>query len=163
LVKVSKHSYPNGMIAGVFGAAGSHNDLGTLNLSRLSEYLEENLFPDHAMAGDVLPAIFGDSIFINANHSTIIARYRVVDFALHEQQLNCRLNFWLSGVRQSIEHMYGQMFNLFRLMKQPRQFVLFSDAQIADRAAVNAFFILNCYTCLNGSPCNFDSPLRSLL
>ena len=73
------------MIAGVFGAAGSHNDLGTLNLSRLLEYLERILFPDHAMASGVLPAVFGDFIFINANHSTIIARYKVVDFALNEQ------------------------------------------------------------------------------
>jgi hypothetical protein len=142
------------MIAGVFGAAVSHNNLGTLNLSCLSEYLEEVLFPDHAMAGGVFPAVFGDSIFINANHSTIIACYRVVDFVLNEQQLTRRLNFRLSGDRQSIEHMYSQMFTSFRLMKPPRQFVLFSDAQIAYRTAVNAFFILNCYTCLNGSPCN---------
>jgi len=60
------------MVAGVFGSSSSHNDLGVLNLSRLQEYLEEILFPDHLMLGDVLPTLYGDAIFQNANHTTII-------------------------------------------------------------------------------------------
>jgi hypothetical protein len=147
------------MIAGVFGAAGSHNDVGVLNLSHLTEYLEELLFPDHMMAGGLLPALFGDSIFQNVNHSTIIARYNAVGLGINEAQLISRLNYRMSGVCQSIEHMYGQLFNLFRLLKVPRQFKLFSDGQLAYRVAVVCFFILNCYTCLNESPCNsmFDT------
>jgi hypothetical protein len=62
------------MIGGVFGAAGSHNDVGVLNFSRLIKYLEQLLFPDFAMASGILPALFGVSIFQNVNHSTIIAR-----------------------------------------------------------------------------------------
>jgi hypothetical protein len=142
------------MIGGVFGAAGSHNDVGVLNLSRLIQYLEQLLFPDFAMAGGILPALFGDSIFQNVNHSTIIARYNLNLFAQQEQDFIRRLNFHLSGVRQSIEHMYGQLFNFFRLLKQPCQFVLLHDAELAYRTAVSCFFILNCYTCFNGSPCN---------
>ena len=88
----------------------------------------------------------GDSIFQN-NHSTINARYNLNHFAQQEQDFLRRLNFRLSGVRQSIEHMYGQLFNLFRLLKQPRQFVLLHDAELAYKTAVSRFFILNCYTC----------------
>ncbi len=64
--------FPNGIVAGVFGAAGSHNDVGVLNMSHLTEYLV--LFPEHTMAGGLLPALLGDSIFQNVNHSTIIAQ-----------------------------------------------------------------------------------------
>jgi hypothetical protein len=39
------------MVAGVFGAAGAHNDVGVLNLSGLVEYLEDVLHPDYEMDG----------------------------------------------------------------------------------------------------------------
>jgi hypothetical protein len=147
------------MIGGVFGAAGSHNDVGVLNLSRLIQYLEQLLFPDFALAGGILPALFGDSIFQNVNHSTIIAHYNLNLFAQQEQDFIRRLNFRLSGVRPSIEHMYGQLFNLFRLLKQPRQFVLLHDAELAYRTAVSCFFILNCYTSRPPNP--NPNPLHS--
>jgi hypothetical protein len=65
-----------------------------------------------------------------------------------------RLNYRMSGIRQSIEHMYGQLFDLFRLLKMPRQFKLYHEGQLAYHVGVICFFILNCCTCLNGSPCN---------
>ncbi len=145
--------FPNGMVAGVFGTSASHNDVGVLNLSRLQEYLEEVLFPEHAMAGGLLPVLYADAIFQNINHTTIISRYELVG-TLEEIEFLRRLNFRMSGIRQSIEHMYGQLFNLFRLLKTPRQFKLYNDGQFAYRVGVICFFILNCYTCLNGSPCN---------
>ncbi len=100
------------MIAGVFGATSSHNDVGVLKLSRLTEYLEELLLPDHVMAGGLLPALFGDLIFQHVNHSTIIAHYDVAGIGIDEAEFISRLNYRLSGARQSIEHMYGQLFNL---------------------------------------------------
>jgi len=140
-------------VAGVFGTSASHNDLGVSNLSRLQEYLKEILFPEHLMPGDILPALYGDAMFQNANHTTIIARF---DLFGNQQEMDFlrRLNFRMLGVRQSIEHMYGQLFNLFRLLKMLHQFKLFNDGQIAYRIGVSCFFILNCYTCLNSSPCN---------
>jgi hypothetical protein len=91
------------------------------------------------LTGGNLLAVFGHSIFQNINHSTIVAWYRVAGFAQNEQRLIHRLNYRLSGVRQSIEQMLGQMFNLFLLMKQPSIFALFTDAQIAYRTVVKLF------------------------
>jgi hypothetical protein len=64
------------------------------------------------------------------------------------------MNYHMSGIRQSIEHMYGNFFNLFWLLKTPRQIQLHNDGQLSYRLGVISFFILNCYTCLNGSACN---------
>jgi len=150
--------FPNGMVAGVYGTSSNNNDLGVLNLSRLTQHLEDLLFPDYVMGGGLLPALFGDAIFLGHNYSTIITRYDLVGTA-EEQQMLRRLNFRMSGVRQSIEHMYGQLFNLFHLLKTPRQFKLYNNGQLAYRTGVISFFLLNCYTCFNGSPCNsmFDT------
>ena len=60
----------------------------------------------------------------------------------------------MSGVRQSIKHMYGALFNLLHLLKMTRHIKLFRCGQTAYRLGVISFFILNCYTCLNGSACN---------
>jgi hypothetical protein len=106
------------MVAGVFGASGSHNDVGVLNLSRLTEYLEDILHPDFVMPGGLLPVLYGDAIFQNVNHTTIIARYNLVG-TVEEIEFLRRLNFRMSGIHQSIEHMYGNLFNLFWLLKTP--------------------------------------------
>ncbi len=101
----------------------------------------------------VLPALYADAIFQDINHTTIIARYDLIG-TREEMEFLQRLNFRMSGIRQSIEHMYGQLFNLFRLLKTPRQFKLYNDGQLAYRVGIICFFFLNCYTCLNGSQCN---------
>jgi len=36
--------FPNGMVAGVFGTSANNNDVGVLNLSRLTQHLERILF-----------------------------------------------------------------------------------------------------------------------
>jgi hypothetical protein len=141
------------MVAGVYGTSANNNDLGVLNLSRLSTYLERLLHPAYTLAGGILPALYGDAIFQLVNYSTIIAKHPLVG-TIEEQQVIKRLNFRMSGVRQSIEHMYGALFNLFHLLKMPRQFRLLYDAETAYRTGVVCFFLLNCYTCFNGSACN---------
>jgi hypothetical protein len=89
--------FPNGMVAGVFGTSSNNNDLGVLNLSRLMQHLEILLFPNFIMDGGLLPALFGDAIFLGHNYSTIITRYDLVGTA-EEQQMLQRLNFRMSGV-----------------------------------------------------------------
>ena len=145
--------FPNGMVAGVFGTSSNNNDVGVLNLSRLTQHLENLLFPQYVMPGGLLPALYGDSVFLGHNYSTIISRYDPVG-TLEQQRMLRRLNFRMSGIRQSIEHMYGQLFNLFHLLKTPRQFKLYNNGELAYRTGVVCFFLLNCYTCFNGSACN---------
>jgi len=141
------------MIGGVFGSSLSHNDLGILNMSRLNRYLEEILYPDYVMPGGLLPALFGDAIFMHQNLATILARYEYVGNAAADELIH-KLNYRMSGIRQAIELMYGAFFNLFSLFEVKRRFKIFRDATLAYRLGVVGFFILNCYTCLNGSACN---------
>ena len=150
--------FPNGMFAGLFGTSASHNDLGVLNMSGLAHYLEDILHPEYTMEGGILPALYGDAIFQSENYSTIVSRFDLVGTE-EEIALYRKLNYRMSGVRQSIEHMYGQLFNLLRILKTPRQHQIFRGGNSAYRLGIVCFFILNCYTCFNGSPCNsmFDS------
>jgi hypothetical protein len=46
----------------------------------------------------------------------------------------------MSGVRQSIEHLYGQLFNLFHLLKTPCQFNFYNNSQLAYHTGVVSFF-----------------------
>jgi hypothetical protein len=108
------------MVTGVFGTSLSHNDVGVLNMSGLTRYLEDALHPDYVMAGGLLPELYGDSIFMNLNHSTILSKYDVG--TEEEKQLIFKLNFRMSGIWQSIEHMYGQLFNLFQLLQTKQKF-----------------------------------------
>jgi hypothetical protein len=114
---------------------------------------EEILFPEDVMDGGLLPVLYADAIPQHINHTTIISRHEVVEMQ-QEMDFIYKLDFGIFGIRQSIEHMYGQLFNLFRLLKTPHQFKLYSEGQLAYRVGVICFFILNYYTCLNGSPCN---------
>ncbi len=133
--------FPNGMVTGVFGTSANHNDIGFLNLLRLAQHLEQILFPQNVMPGGLLPALFGDSVFQGHNYSTIISRYDPIG-TVEQRQFLSRINFRMSGVRQSIEHMYGQLFNLFHLLKTPRQFKLYNNGELAYRTAVVCFLKL---------------------
>ncbi len=122
--------FPNGMVAGVFGASMSHNDIGILNMSTLTRYLEDILYPDYEMDGGLLPALYGDAIFMNLNYATILAKYDLVGNKEADYFIR-RLNFQMPGIRQSIEHMYGAFFNLFRLFEVKWHFKIFCGATTA--------------------------------
>jgi hypothetical protein len=49
--------FPNGVVAGVFGASLSHNDVVVLNMLGLMHCLEDVLHPDYVMAGGLLLAL----------------------------------------------------------------------------------------------------------
>jgi hypothetical protein len=136
------------MRAGVFRVSASHNDNGALNLPCLQEYLEEIFSRSTLRMVDLVPALCGGANFQHINHMTMITRYDVVG-AQEEMDFICRLNFRMSGIRQSIEHLNGQVFYLFGLLRTPRQFKLYNDGQLAYRVGAIHFFILHCYTCLN--------------
>jgi len=80
--------------------------------------LERLLHPAHTLAGGILPALYGGAIFEPANYTTIVAKSQLVGNR-EERRFIKWLNFRMSGVWQSIEHMYGALFNLFHLLKIP--------------------------------------------
>ncbi len=61
--------FPNGMVAGVFGTSSNNKDLGVLNLLRLMQHSESLLFPNLVMAGGLVPALFGDAIFLGHDYT----------------------------------------------------------------------------------------------
>ncbi len=65
-------------------------------------YYEEILFPEFVMPGGLLPTLWGYTIFQNVNHTTIIAHYNLVGM-VEEIEFIHRLNFQMSGIRQSID------------------------------------------------------------
>jgi hypothetical protein len=130
------------MFSSIFGCSMSHNNIGVLNMSTLTAYMENILYPNNVMARGVLPALYGDSIFMNLSYATILARYDLVGNAEMDYLIR-KLNRRMSGVRQSIELMYGQLFNLFCLLQAKWQIKIFRDATLAYRLGVICFFILN--------------------
>jgi hypothetical protein len=95
----------------------SHNDIGLFDMSTLTIFMENILYPNNVMVGGVLPALYGDSIFMNLNYATILAKYDLVGNA-EVDNLIWKLNHRMSGVRQSIELMYGQLLIYFVCFKQ---------------------------------------------
>jgi hypothetical protein len=82
-------------------------------MSGLSTYLEELFYPDFVMVVGILPALYGDSIYQNTDHSTLLARFSI------------------TPILQGIEHMYRQLFYIFDFLKQPHMFALIHDTQAA--------------------------------
>ncbi len=72
---------------------------------------------------------------------------------IEEGAILFQLNYWMSGVRQCIKLMYGSC-SISSTCWQHHQIKLFANGQTAYCLGVISFFILNCYTCLNGSACN---------
>ncbi len=91
------------MFSGIYGASMSHNDVGVLNMSSLTTYMENILYPNHVMDGGILPALYGDAIFMHLNYATILAKYDLVgnaeaDFLIRKLNrrisLGCRIVFY---------------------------------------------------------------------
>ena len=110
-------------------------------MSGLVIHLENLLHPDYVMQFGLLPALYGDAIFQGNNYSTIISRYELIGNDDEIELLN-KINFRMSCIRQLIEHMYGQLFNLFHLLKTPRQFKLYNDGDFTYRVGIVCFFFI---------------------
>ena len=150
-LKVQALSLPNGMFGSVFIGAMRESDTGLLNMSGLDTYLSNLLrefsyiLPD---ADNQLPAVYGDEIFPQL--STIVARF------LGNDLFTRRLNKRMAGVRQSLEHLFGLHFNIFKLFEDADRFRLMVTGVEVSKIIFNSFFILNCYNCFNESNNNFD-------
>ena len=150
-IKAQAVTLPNGMFGSIFIGAWRVSDAGLLNMSGLDGYLttllrEFNM--ELSSIGNQLPALYGDGIFPQL--VTIIARYQVASGS------ESRVNHILAAVRQSVEHLFCIHSNVLGLFSIPQRFKLLIHGVEATQMILNSFFLLNCYTCMNESPNNFD-------
>lgn len=132
------------MFASVWGASMCHNDLGILNMSGLTDYLEDILKSVDPNDLSKIPKIYADAIF----NDCLTISTRIDDPQTDaEKAYNERMN----SARQSIEHHFGMMFNLFRLLTNKSKHKLLKSRKDTYALGLVGFFLLNCYTCFNGS------------
>ena len=98
--------------------------------------------------GNQFPALYGDKIFPQL--ATIIAHYQLPN------DIENRINRILASVRQSVEHMFCIHANIFELFSIPQCFKLLVYGVQCYKIILNSFFLMNCYTCMNESPNNFN-------
>ena len=150
-IKVQAVTLPNGMFGSIYIGAWRIGDSGLLNMSGLDNYLTE-LFLELNMgmtaAYNQLPALYGDGIFPQL--ATIIARYNTPN------ENETRINRILASARESIEHLFALHANIFTLFQLPQRFKLLVNGEDSYKMIFNSFLLLNCYTCFNESPNNFN-------
>lgn len=140
---------PNGMIGSIFIASLAHNDRGIQNMAGLNDYLVSLMENGIERIGGLhYPSLYGDAIFspmlaIVPRFDRRALRHFSNELRRYYQQLNDRM----AGVRESIEHVFGQLFNLFKLLHHAYMFVLYPSAVPAHRLLVVCYLILNCYAC----------------
>ena len=146
---------PNGLYGSVWGASHSHNDVGIANLSGLEDYLFAVLDEDE---NGNLPCALADGIFCD---SAVIMSTKVRDGADVDER---RLYRRMASVRQPVELQYGNFFSKFRFFQNKDAHHLFNKAELAFRAGMVGFFLLNCHTCMNGSVVNlyFNLPAPTI-
>lgn len=62
----------------------------------------------------------------------------------------------MASICQSIEHIFGIMFNIFHVFDYPERFRLLRDGADVFKLFFNSFFIWNCYQCLYHSSSTFS-------
>ena len=99
-------------------------------------------------AYDQFPALYGDGIFPRL--ATIIARYNTSD------SVESRINLRMLSVHESIGHLFAMHTQNFALFTSAHQFQLLLGGIEVSRLVLNSFLLLNCYTCMDKSPNNFN-------
>lgn len=123
---------PNGLWGSGYGSAMRHNDKGVLNMSGLVDYLVSLLHPIH---GDILPGLYGGNIY---------PRLPVIFRSIQNPQddMEWLLNKRNNSFRQSIELGYGNMFEIFHIMRDKAKHKLLTHKQRAMRLGFVCFFFL---------------------
>ena len=67
-----------------------------------------------------------------------------------------RVNRILAAVKESAKHLFCIHTNVFGLFSIPQRFKLLVHGVECSKMILNSFFLMNCYTCMNQSPNNFD-------
>jgi hypothetical protein len=122
------------MWGSVWVCAMKHNDLGTLNMSGLAEYLYDVLPSVQTSDGlTIKMAAYGDSIFRPSFSILKKIENPANDF---EKLLNQRIN----KCRTSVEMLYGGLFNLFSLLSTKRKLKLLKNGRHVRKLIIVSFF-----------------------
>ena len=95
------------MIGHAFVHSISQNDRGFVNLSGIEEYLRGILIEQRLGAAQLLPAIYGDSIYVPS---------KVIIMKTNDN--GCLYNRRMNGLRTSIEHSFGLFNNLQKILSK---------------------------------------------
>ena len=143
----------NGIIGSAFIAKQRQNDNGTQILSGLNDYLLVLLAG--CLIGGLFPALYCDGIFAVLN--CILPRFR------NPSEVLKLLNMCLASLRVCIEHVLGDHTNRFKIFVSSRYLSLINDGAKVRRMCLGSFFVLNCYSCINGSRSQFFGELPPTL
>ena len=111
-----------------------HNDRGVLNLLGLTDYLID-LFAENNMElpAGAFPSMYADAIYDN----TLVVTRRIEQPGNHMEEL---LNLRMNACRQSIEHLFGDLFNLFDLLTNKKKFKLYRNGKEMYAIVLICFF-----------------------
>lgn len=137
---------PIGIIGSVFITELRQNDNGVQNISRLNNYLID-LLGGCFVSGGLMPCLYCDGIF--ATLTTILPQFNNPSPELH------LLKMRLASLRQSIEHVFADHQNRFRIFGVPYYLHLFNQGVKVRRMSLVSFFILNCFYCIGGTRCHY--------
>ena len=98
------------------------------------------------LPGGAFCSMYADVIYDN----TLVVMRRIEDPANDmEEILNVRMNTY----RQVIEHLFGDLFQLFDLLNRKKKFRIYRKGKEMYAIVLVCFFIQNCYTCYYGNKC----------
>ena len=97
------------------------------------------------LPGGALPSMYGDAIYEN----TLVVTRRIEDPANDMEEL---LNLLMNACEQVIEHLFGDLFQMFDLLNRKR-FRIYRKGKEMYAIVLVCFFIQNCYTCYYGNKC----------
>ena len=130
---------PNGMCGHCWVHSIAQNDRGLINLSGLEEYMKSILEPFRVGTLLLLPATYGDSIYLPSDVILVKGNNNGVYFN--------RMN----SLREKIEHENGLFVNLWRHIEMVHKLNLYNQNLLQTKRILVYWFITNCYMCLNGN------------
>ena len=68
-----------------------------------------------------------------------------------ETEADKLLNSRMNSCRTSIEMMFGEIFNYFKILDVKRKIKIYKNGRYNRKLILMVFFLHNCYTCLNGN------------
>ena len=139
---------PNGMICHAWIHSVAQNDRGMINLSGLEEYMRDILTDIRLGEGRMLPALFGDSIYMPSEVIII----KGDNDGIYFNKMN--------RLREKIEHEFGLFQSLWKHMTQIHTLRILRRNNRLHKRIMVYWLVTNIYTCFNGNTTSVRFNLR---